>query len=109
MQYSFKLIIKFIQLYFYLQWKNFENGKVYSHKMPIEKKEVETHGAHRGPVVEERLLHSHHRDKKVKTFLNCILQIILCRQSLELIFQKIKITILYKSYSLIKNLTFELK
>ncbi|KAG8201948.1 hypothetical protein JTE90_027424 [Oedothorax gibbosus] len=48
-------------------WKNFENGKVYSHKMPVEKKDVENHGAHRGPVVEERLLHSHHRDKKLKT------------------------------------------
>ncbi|GFV47386.1 uncharacterized protein TNCV_4830421 [Trichonephila clavipes] len=48
-------------------WKNFENGKVYSHKMPNEKKGAQIYNAHNGPVVEERLLHSHHRDKKMKT------------------------------------------
>ncbi|CAL1266419.1 unnamed protein product [Larinioides sclopetarius] len=49
------------------EWKNFENGKVYSHKMPVEKNEAQNHGARKVPVVEERLLHSHHREKKMKT------------------------------------------
>lgn len=47
------------------EWKNFENGKVYSHKTSTDKKQTKSHGAHRAPVVEERLLHSHHRDKKM--------------------------------------------
>ncbi|GIY41212.1 uncharacterized protein CDAR_574011 [Caerostris darwini] len=47
-------------------WKNFENGKVYSHKMPNEKSGGQTHAARKAVVGEERLLHSHHRDKKMK-------------------------------------------
>ncbi|GFR02666.1 uncharacterized protein TNCT_222421 [Trichonephila clavata] len=34
--------------------------------MPNEKKGAQVYNAHNGPVVEERLLHSHHRDKKMK-------------------------------------------
>lgn len=36
--------------------------------MPAEKNEAQNHGAHKAPVVEERLLHSHHREKKVRMY-----------------------------------------
>ncbi|XP_015908628.3 uncharacterized protein [Parasteatoda tepidariorum] len=48
------------------EWKNFENGKVYSRKLTNDNAEVDNHEVPNSPRVEERLLHSHHKDKNRK-------------------------------------------